>query len=257
VGPWLARGIITSGYPAYPATIGAFDVDWRVPRERAVNEANWIRSWARRPGVHWSEVLGNYRWLRPWLAETMTLKFDVLFPLALAAVGGLGIAGAAYGRRGGPGLGRRSFLFLLPHAASLVYWFVTAPDKRFAGATFWALGAGVASLGVKGWARPSRTAPARVAAAGALAFAVLANAGHYRFRGAGEDRGFHPLPVTVLETFVTESGLELSVPSEENKEECWWAPLPCTPYPDPGLRLRREGDFRYGFVSESEGLLME
>ena len=38
------------------------------------------------------------------------------------------------------------WFFLLPSVASLVFWFMTAPDPRFAGASFWVLGAGAVTL---------------------------------------------------------------------------------------------------------------
>ncbi len=85
-GVWMARGVILSGYPAYPSTLGALPVPWRVPTALALSEANWVRSWSRQRDLHWSVVLDNWAWLRPWLA---TVPPPVLRPLNLALVGGL------------------------------------------------------------------------------------------------------------------------------------------------------------------------
>jgi hypothetical protein len=41
---------------------------------------------------------------------------------------------------------RVQWLFLLPSVASLLFWFMTAPDLRFVGAPFWVLGAGAVTL---------------------------------------------------------------------------------------------------------------
>jgi hypothetical protein len=72
---------------------------------------------------------------------------------------------------------------------------------------------------------------------------------HRLFVGPGPEHGFHPMPRSEVVTFVTDSGLELYVPKERGR--CWDAPLPCTPYPKPDLRLRREGDLRSGFVKSA------
>src|SRR3970282_253738 len=39
MGTWLARGVVLSGYPLYPATALGFPVDWRVPAEQAAAES--------------------------------------------------------------------------------------------------------------------------------------------------------------------------------------------------------------------------
>jgi hypothetical protein len=44
----------------------------------------------------------------------------------------------------------------------------------------------------------------------------------------------------------TRSGLLLRVPAEG--AQCWGMQLPCTPYPQDNLRLRRKGDIAGGFV---------
>ena len=43
---WVGRGVILSGYPAYPSRIGALPVDWRVPTEQAEADVAWIRYYA-------------------------------------------------------------------------------------------------------------------------------------------------------------------------------------------------------------------
>ncbi len=56
---WGSRGIILSGAPLFPSLIGYIQVDWAVPKESIVEEANWIYSWARQPDTHWSNTLNN------------------------------------------------------------------------------------------------------------------------------------------------------------------------------------------------------
>jgi hypothetical protein len=42
------------------------------------------------------------------------------------------------------------------------------------------------------------------------------------------------------------TGFVVNVP--RGTDSCWDAPLPCTPFPNPALRLRRPGDLRRGFM---------
>ena len=69
------------------------------------------------------------------------------------------------------------------------------------------------------------------------------------YQGLGEDHGFHAAPRSELQSFITRSGLRLYVPQEG--DQCWDAPLPCTPYPNADLRLRRQGDLGSGFLLEA------
>jgi hypothetical protein len=57
-----------------------------------------------------------------------------------------------------------------------------------------------------------------------------------------------PLPRPAIVVRHTLSGLAVYVPTEG--QQCWDAPLPCTPYFDPSLRLRDESSPRWGFTSE-------
>jgi hypothetical protein len=57
-----------------------------------------------------------------------------------------------------------------------------------------------------------------------------------------------PLPRPALIVRRTLSGLAVYVPAQGN--QCWDAPLPCTPYFDPSLRLRDASSLRWGFTSE-------
>ena len=83
---------------------------------------------------------------------------------------------------------------------------------------------------------------------------VLALGFHFRlekFVDPGPTRGFHPTREVSMKTFVTDSGLSLLCPEEG--DQCWDAALPCTPYPNPAMRLRKERDLRSGFVIEHRG----
>lgn len=240
---WSGRGVILSGYPAFPATFGAFDVDWRVACDAAQLEADYIYSWARTPNKEPSEVLGNWRWLRPWAIRT--LRQDVVFTPLLVTLVGLGFL---VGRRQKP---QQSWLFLLVPLAALLFWFMTAPDPRFAGAIFWILANGIVALVLADIAREKPS----VAAASVLLLALLlAYDPHQNF--VTFDSGFQDAPAIAYTAFETDSGLVLHVPrlNDGGDERCYDTPLPCTPYANPGLSLREAGEMRSGFMV-SEPLL--
>lgn len=57
------------------------------------------------------------------------------------------------------------------------------------------------------------------------------------------------LPEAKVELRQTASGLGVTVPAETN--QCWDAPLPCSPYLDPSLRLRHAGSMKDGFAVDA------
>lgn len=237
--PWLARGIELSGYPAYPLTVFAPGVEWQIPAERARAEADWIRSWARAPGRAPEQVLADSAWFEPWLAARFKQSDSIallIFPLAFLAISiALRKRGLAWDARS---------LSVAPFALATLAWFATAPDPRFLGAALWlptmwfASGTAISNL-LPGVERGLRFA--------SLALFV----GYCGWMAAELDalfiRSSGPIPVRMVETrvFTTRSGLELRVPLKG--DQCWEAPLPCTPYPAPRLGLRDASDLWGGY----------
>jgi hypothetical protein len=243
LGPWVVRGIIQSGYPAYPAPYLGLDVDWRVPLAHARYYADVIKAYARNPDLPCEQVLGNWKWLWPWFNVVLRqYRFDVVLPLALAAAGAVG---GAWVRRQGPRPAAPRFpaiLAALPLAA-LVFWFVSVPDPRYAGPAFWVLGLGAVTWALAGLDR-------RAAQLAILGFAVTLAALTLNPLECLRPWRKNPGPArrAPLKEGVTESGLKLWTPV--TGDQCWNAPLPCTPYPNPKLRLRVQGDMSKGFTME-------
>lgn len=126
-----ARGYLLSGYPFYPSPIaGLEDLDWSMSVSNLINERDWIYSWARLPGGIPSEVLGSWEWLSPWyealpqkgwmpaIASIMLCVIIYLFKSDCVSTK-LKISLA------------RVYAVLI---ASIIFWFITAPDIRFLGA---------------------------------------------------------------------------------------------------------------------------
>jgi hypothetical protein len=233
-----------SGYVAYPSSAIGFDVPWKVPRSLAVEDARVVQAFARDPNGKTDAVLANWDWLRPWAARTLTRGLDVLLPVGLFAFGMVVWIGR---ERRSPSVSAPGMLLLLPPLASLVYWFFAAPDVRFAGATIWLPAAGALALSIRplsdmNYVKATIVFSVACAIAGLI---VTSNTfGHIAY--AGPDHGLHPIPDAPVHTFVTDSGLTLYAPNV--RDQCWDAPLPCTPFTRANLRLLDPNNLAGGFT---------
>lgn len=248
--PWIVRTVILTGYLVFPSAVGPFPVGWRVPHEAALDTANWVFSWARRPGVPWQQVLGNWQWFLPWARRMSKAYLDFVIPLVLSLAGIL-LGGVFWlsrkCRRQKPGV---MWLFLLAPMFALIFWFFTAPGLSFLGSFLWIWAAGAVVLGM------SALAPRRyVAVVLVISVALLGSWGfldhatiskRVLVTKPGTSGGFYSLRGVELDTFRTKSGLLVYRPVTGDR--CWDAPLPCTPYPNPSLHLRETGDISSGFA---------
>jgi hypothetical protein len=240
--PWMARGIILSGYVAYPLDVGSLPVDWKASAGQLAVEANSIKSWARLPYVDYHRVLANWDWLWPWSLDLMQQhRFDVVLPL-LVTIAMLTLAFCLGWRARAAGL-RHAWLFLTAPAAGLIFWFFTAPDPRFAGACFWMMAIG-AVLTLRPWVRPEFWRPAMLLLVGG---SWVLHASHTDF-GHGPPRDIGPAMTVPMKIRTTDSGLRIYLPAGEHQDQCWDAPLPCAPKFRADLRLRDPADMSKGFT---------
>jgi hypothetical protein len=255
--PWSLRGLALSGYPAYPSSLISLDVPWRIPQARVEGEVQWIRSWARAPGVSPDLVLSSSDWVVPWMKSRLQSADSVallLFPLAVSV---WGLLCAALRLRGLPG-----FVpwLVAPYGVAVVSWFFIAPDPRFLGSSIWVCAAAaVASLPRRSERPGERHKPREPAwvhglAVGGAALGSLAFLAFVGFMGStvggayirpGPVAGGYPVQRVHTQEFRTKSGLMLHLP--QRGDRCWEAPLPCTPFATPRLRLRIEGQLSGGF----------
>src|SRR5207248_820046 len=134
-------------------------------------------------------------------------------------------------------------LLALAFAAG-AYWFLTAPDIRFAGPLFWLVFAATLRDAVTSIALP-RPAPAVVAGVVALLAAYpLASIKPPALQLAS----LSPEPRPPAATYLTRSGLEVLLPADG---DCWDLPPPCTMFKLPGLRLREPGKLESGFAGDA------
>jgi hypothetical protein len=256
---WTIRGYLLSGVPAYPSTVFRIPTDWAVPADMIRLEAQWAYSWARAPFQYPDLVLGNWKWFRPWLAAIEGKTVDFVYPMVFSLlVFLLTIAMRAWAywrkRQFPPGW---EFSILIPIAAGWVFWFMTAPNLRFANALIFLLQIGMVLICLS---HVQALAPRGMAAAVCALFLAM-NLPLVRSLQRNpllltsiSTTGFQQMGTEQLDRMQTRSGLMLYTPV--NTDACWDSPLPCTPYFNPGLKLRGS-DLKSGFaVTESNWILL-
>lgn len=248
--PWVVRGALLSGYPAFPSTFGALAVEWRVPATLAREEFDWIQLRARNPNLPANQVVPNRHWLGAWIKS---LPNSVVKPFEIAACIALFMAlGLAWSRiRGTSG---KALLLLIIPIVSLVVWFFLAPSPRFAGASFWILL--VAMILVAGVYLFDLTSPAHKLATIGLClvfFIWVSPFTSYQPPSRAKDLLVPTKSVSVpsYQTVELDSGLKVNVASAA--DGCWDIPLPCTSEFRPTLELLQPGRISGGFKLAAPG----
>lgn len=249
--PWMARGIVTSGYIAYPQTIGRVDVDWAIPvndlRQRQLN----LTVNTRLRGAEREMALASWDWLGPWLRRFVGNIMPTMLPTMLA-IAGLGLYALGIWRSRRLKRDQRLNPFaIVPLLLTILLWFLTYPEPKYARFVFWGVAAFAVILAFQSWQTISfRRRKQFVIAAAALCIAYV---GYMIIQletyplSAGPERGFHPVPRAPYSEFATDSGLTLYIPASDHLPQCWQIALPCTPYPNPKLEARVQGELRHGF----------
>jgi hypothetical protein len=246
--PWCARGIILSGYPFFPATALGFPVDWKVPTSAANWYAAGVHSWGRIPDASPAETQG-FAWLGVWLNRAVRNRASFQVPLAISLCGlavALGFRIRGRIREACPWL-----WLLLPSLAGVGFWFLASPEMRFGQFAIWTTAGTLGSWGIVASTSGYRTRHAGAAMAmllGLLVWCLLSFGWKEPYRALLAVKELPPLPKADVAVRHTAFGLGVYVPVQGSL--CWDAPLPCTPYFDKTLRLRKGSSTRWGFASE-------
>jgi hypothetical protein len=274
VGGWIARGYVLSGCPLYPSSVGCAHADWVVSNGVLAEVRHDIKQFARTTHLDRGIDISGFAWVKPWFVQLIILRSfaETLLP-AILAVGGVVIWAQRYirsrSRLAYASAAGHAWLMALPLGIALIVWFFTVPSPRM-GTHLWWSAAGLAmaiapSDAPGGWL--SRHPRIIVFAAMALSVLPILHLMvliqvryrhdpamiYYRasplvalFYGTGSDHGFHPTPVVQVEVRRTDSGLDVNVPPAD-QDNCWGAPIPCTPYFNPKLQLRVPDQIGGGF----------
>lgn len=152
------RTWIMSGCLSYPVSLTCVDAPWAVGREQAARESAVILSWARGRSMEHT-ALTDLTWLGSWYGSLIT---SVGFTLAAAAIA-IGLVVRADRSQGSADATALPGLLWVHAGASIMFWVVSAPDRRFGFAGLLALGAlvlapafmgrsdGPGALGTPGW----------------------------------------------------------------------------------------------------------
>ena len=241
--PWMARGLITSGYIAYPLSIGRVELDWTLPASQIEARQRALATNTRQRHSHPEQVLSSWDWLGPWLARLGGQGFYFVLPMAISAVSLLILAVGRLRMRHAPsGLG---LWILLPTLGMLVFWFFSFPNPKYANYLFWSLAALSALLAALEWRRLGLAWSYTVLAICLVYLVVAMLRGGILPLPAGPVDGFYYRVPPLMEIYETDSGLQLTVP--RGAGQCWALPLPCTPHPKPGITARAPGDLGAGF----------
>jgi hypothetical protein len=280
---WMTRGVVLSGYPAFPMRVGAVNVDWRVPDDRAEYHDELITLLGRHyvePGptdnsdprmeaTSFSCGFDEYRskrledpWLTSWLKKLPGYKAEITLPAALCVLG-IAIVVAARTRKRGTGPIERSGVWWLAAApgAALAFWFIKAPQPRLALHLTWSLAGlclAMAAIEVRAHRRERRAGIGLFGLICFLSVGMLASRAVHNARPdrggvlstfwilPGPDGALHLAPRATLVERTTHWGL----PVNSVNGRIWHAPLVTTCEFDQRLRLRRPDDIGAGFRSD-------
>jgi hypothetical protein len=254
--PWLARNVVLSGYLAYPfPQVDLFQFDWKIPVEKALEAQANITAFARLPNRDVGQVMSMplTQWLPMWWQEQDS--FDRLLVLGTAA------AWLALGAVWVVGKLRRfplkvclnaNLVVAITAVVGCIYWLLQAPAFRFGyGFIGVLLGFPLAVLGAALFAAiPPRGVQVALALVlvGLLAYQAVSLAG-LRNIGEWQARWLAPAGYPATEvTQVKQNNFSYAFPKSGN--QCWDAPIPCTPFPS-GQTWMRGADFSQGFITKA------
>jgi len=127
--PWLCRNIILTGWILYPfSSLNLFSFDWTVPVQHVIDQKNTVTGWARLPGTGYLEASGMavMQWFPAWW-KTLYLTHKLFVPISIIAPLMI-FAGQ---------LSKKIKANLLTNAVvvtsyiGVIFWFFMAPDWRF------------------------------------------------------------------------------------------------------------------------------
>ncbi len=246
--PWMARGVVTSGYVAFPQSIGRFELDWTIPAEEIETRQMKLATNTRIRDGDPAVVLASWDWLGPWLREFASNVFSNVLPISLTLVA-LGFCVVARRHKRARRASPLSWWLFAPMTVMLLFWFFSAPEDKYVRYVFWGFAALSITKAVLDWEwvawrrRLLAISAVLLLCLAYIAFLVLRQ--DAIFLPAGPEDGFHAHFLPTYDELQIEEGLTVNVPT--GIYQCWQIPLPCSPLPPAGLSARAPGELRHGF----------
>lgn len=249
-GPWMLRGIVTSGYIAYPTAIGRVEVDWAEPPDLITHRQRQLATNTRRRYGDPELVLATWDWVGPWFDGIRRNVKDFALPSALTLLGLFLYASGRVWRRAWEGQAGLGLWVFVPLLIMLGFWFVSLPNLKYVRYIFWSCASLSWLLAMLSWTGLSWRLRVLIPYAvlgiclAYFAYLILAQRDFPISAGSGDGFYAHPLPPVIV--YETASGLQLNVP-DSHIHQCWQIPLPCTPFPRDGIFARVPGQIQHGF----------
>ncbi|MDE2950620.1 MAG: hypothetical protein OXT68_07620 [Chloroflexota bacterium] len=249
-GPWMLRGVVTSGYIAYPHAIGRIEVDWAEPPDLIEHRQRQLATNTRRRYGDPEIVLATWDWVGPWFDGIRRNVKDFALPAALTMSGLFLYASGRVRRRAGESRGGLGLWVFAPLLIMLAFWFVSLPNLKYVRYIFWSGAVLSWLLAMLSWTRISwrlRVSITYAVLGICLAYFMYLLLAQRDFAvSAGPGDGFYQHPLPPVKVYETASGLQLNVP-DSHIHQCWQIPLPCTPFPRKGIFARVPGQLQHGF----------
>jgi hypothetical protein len=235
----IGRSYLLSGTPFFPSPFGGiWSLSWAVPFGVASHESQLIYAWAKQPGVQSiGEVPLGFGWMSAWwLTIPKTIKY-LLVTSTLLILPTLILRHLSTAVRE-----NKANLIFLPIGVAFAFWFFTAPDPRFLGATvilYFTLIVYVFLLYISERIT-QRVGKFRSTTRKALSLMVILGMGFLFVRwslfSVSAPSGWSDLPLSERVIQANRMGYQVYVPTKGT--QCWNSELPCTFVLDDGLTQR-------------------
>jgi len=239
--PYLIRNYYLSGYLIYPfPSIDIFNVDWKIPIEKAIDEKAWIVNWAKIPGVSYLEVINLKvsEWIIPWFKNLsdnnriflLVNSFSIITFIIMVLKKDYFLASI-------------QFIILI----NLIFWFLMAPDPRFAyGFIIFGFSLTIAFLiKILEYSKLSVISKYfKICLTFLLLFIIFYNKSYALAVLRKHSLMLQPEPFETVETKAYNSGFDYRIPVNDDK--CFNAEIPCVPYQISNVVLRGT-DLQDGF----------
>jgi hypothetical protein len=252
---FIARNIIVSGWLLYPFPVGNLHLPWSVPTPYVLDMMDWIKSFPKLPSGASPAIIKSNNlsfWFFPWLAQfRMSGEFNFLCIGTILLLGVVfrvsSIAKFLFARL--------NIVILIGFAAaSILFWFFSAPDIRFGSIYFYIFLAGSTILLFE--------ASRHKAVLSTIIYIACIHQVIQQLPAYGTNRPpdlftfGYTKPQPLVKVIASPPGenppLYIYMPAQGNA--CGGSPLPCTPYAGgllhnhQLLRQRKPGDLSKGFL---------
>ncbi len=259
---WVLRGYIQTGYPLFPSSIGRIDFDWTVPLELTNKTEKEIYAYAKLNNYDYnSPLLNNWGWIDSWLKESFfnvddgSLNFYsiilmVFFPMTMIywGIGSLTLLIvslllftfwliSAFSNKNIWNKSKLLLCLFTTEIISILFWFFTAPNPRFANGIFVLLFTTVLILIKVSFPKIKVKKDIKN---GFLFYSFFMFLICFCCDYSNDEFTITKMQIIRkinMNNYVTNSGLKILVPAKK-EENCWDSDLPSTTEPNPYLALR-------------------